>query len=150
MPTPAPTTAPAASDAAATPRIAIIGRIDDTASEVSAFIEQLGMEPIILGNLPGATSAISVDKLEELRGVDFAVFLPADEDSTAPTLLATGFLLAVLAKNRICFVAAAGTTPKLPLEGALSVTLDDGGFWHLPLAREMKRAGLAVDLNRLL
>ena len=139
-----------APDANATPRIAIIGKIDDTASEVSSFMEQLGMEPIVLGNLPGGASSLSVDKLEELRGVDFAVFLPADDANSAPMLLATGFLLAVLEKKRICFVSAAGSQAKPPLEGALSVTLDDGGFWHLPLAREMKRAGIAVDLNRLL
>jgi hypothetical protein len=34
------------------------------------------------------------------------------------------------------------------LKGATRITVDEAGVWRLLLAREMKRAGLDVDLNR--
>ena len=36
------------------------------------------------------------------------------------------------------------------LLGATTIAIDDSGVWRLLLAREMKRAGLDVDLNRAL
>jgi len=30
------------------------------------------------------------------------------------------------------------------------LTLDKNGAWHLPLARELKAAGLSIDLNKAL
>ena len=133
------------------PRIAIIGPLDDTASEVSGFAEQMGLEPVIIGNPPGGGAAVSLDKLEELRDLDFAILLPAEKADAAASLLAIGFLLAVLGRNRICFVTD-GSADGLPeLEGAQKVTVDGaGGMWRLLLAREMRRAGLEVDLNRAL
>jgi hypothetical protein len=147
-PAPAPTAmpTPASTPSASTRRVAIIGPLDDTASQVSDFIEQLGLEPVMIGNQPGAEAAISVDSLEQLRSLDFAIFTPADGPESPSTLLATGFLLAVLSKGRICFVGSG--TQKSVLEGAARVAIDDSGLWHLLLAREMKRAGVDVDLNK--
>ncbi len=132
----------------ATARVAVIGALDDTASELSQLLEQLGLEPVMVGNQPGAQAAISVSALEELRGVDFAVFTPAQGGDAPSTLLATGFLLAVLSKDRICFLGAGSGSSKSALEGALTVAIDDSGLWHLLLARAMKRAGVDVDLNK--
>lgn len=129
-------------------RVAIIGPLDDIASDVSGFAEQLGLEPVIIGNPPGTGAAVSLDKLDELRELDFAILLPAEAEDAAASLLAIGFLLAVLGRQRICFVAgeSAGSLPAL--DGALKVTMDgEGGMWRLLLAREMRRAGLDVDLN---
>jgi len=36
------------------------------------------------------------------------------------------------------------------LQGVIYVTMDDREGWHLQLAREMKAAGMEVDLNRAL
>jgi predicted nucleotide-binding protein len=33
--------------------------------------------------------------------------------------------------------------------GVLYVSVDDDGAWKLKLAKEMKHAGLSIDLNRL-
>lgn len=143
-PTAMPTPAPASS--ASTGRVAVIGTLDDTASQVSDFLEQMGLEPVMIGGQPGTEAAISVDSLDELRGLDYAIFTPADGPESPSTLLATGFLLAVLSKDRICFLGAAGR--KSALEGALNVAVDDNGLWHLLLARAMKRAGVEVDLNK--
>lgn len=122
-------------------RVALIGKIDDAASEVSAFLEQLGLEPVVIGNATSALAAI--ERVEELRGVDFAIMLPARDDEAPQGMLAIGFLLATLGRSKICFLSKA-----TPWQGALQVALDEGGLWKLLLAREMKRAGVDVDLNK--
>lgn len=137
-------TAPATSSAR---RVAIVGS-GDAATQAVGLLEQLGMEPVVYGDAPGGGDAASIERLETLRGVDFAIFLPSQDAGAAPTLLAIGFLLAVVGRGRICLLAP-GTQATMPLLGAATrVEVDDGGLWHLLLAREMKRAGLDVDLNR--
>jgi len=135
-----------ASTPATSRRVAIVGS-GDAATQAVGLLEQLGMEPVIYGDAPGGADAGSIERLETLRGVDFAIFLPQDAGA-APTLLAIGFLLAVVGRGRIC-VLASGTQASMPLLGAATrVEVDESGLWPLLLAREMKRAGLDVDLNR--
>jgi hypothetical protein len=124
-----------------TRRVALIGKIDDSASEVSAFLEQLELEPVVIGSATSALAAI--ERVEELRGVDFAVMLPARDDEAPQGMLAIGFLLATLGRSKICFLSK-----DTPWQGALQVALDESGLWKLLLAREMKRTGLEIDLNR--
>ncbi len=102
----------------------------------------------MVGHQPGSQAAISVSALEELRNVDFAVFTPGDGAQAPSTLIATGFLLAVLAKERVCFLSSGSGSGKSLIEGAINVAMDDTGLWHLMLARSMKRAGVEVDLNK--
>ncbi|MBC7602669.1 MAG: hypothetical protein H7255_08430, partial [Ramlibacter sp.] len=55
-----------------------------------------------------------------------------------------------LGRSRICLLASVDQKLHASLDGATRVTPDAAGVWHLVLAREMKRAGLEVDLNRVL
>jgi hypothetical protein len=62
--------------------------------------------------------------------------------------LELGFLLGVLGPDRIC-VLQQGTAGS-PLAGLAHHAVDDAGVWRLVLAREMKKAGLDIDLNKAL
>ena len=65
-------------------------------------------------------------------------------------LLEIGFLLGSIGRGRLCFLVA-GKPEAVPELGAVARhTMDDAGVWRLLLAREMKQAGLEVDLNRAL
>jgi hypothetical protein len=59
-----------------------------------------------------------------------------------------GFCMGRLGNKRLCIVtpadAPAGDTRGLP-----SILLDNGEGWQLSLARQLRRAGINVDLNRL-
>jgi predicted nucleotide-binding protein len=138
---PASTPAPAAASAAGrTPRIAIVCRDDEAGEAVTTFIAELGLEPVI-SQEPGVDGA-SLEVLEGLRQTDFALVLQAERQ------LEIGFLLAALGRPRV-FVLQAGATPPA-LAGLTHHTIEDSGVWRLLLARAMKQAGLAVDLNRAL
>lgn len=123
-------------------RIAVLGTVASNNAEILELLQTLGLEAVEVEAPAANAGPQAFDKLEDLRGVQFAVVLPAP-DATG-TLLALGFLLGCLDRRRICFAEGAVS----PWDGAMRVSLDDGGLWRLLLAREMKRAGLDVDLNR--
>jgi hypothetical protein len=110
---------------------------DATARALAAFLEQLGLAAITVG--AGATP--SAEALEKLREVEFAVLMRADR------ALETGFLLGALGRPRVCLLLPPESTAT-GLEALTRVPLDNTGMWHLLLARTMKQAGLAIDLNR--
>jgi len=124
-------------------RVLILGDGGDTTVQVLEFLEQIGMESAIL-------DTPSVERLDALRDAGFALLMPSQENEGAATMLAIGFMLAVLGRQRICLLAPAGQVTSSVLDGVLRVAPDDTGVWRLLLAREMKRAGLDVDLNKAL
>lgn len=114
----------------------MIGRPGDAACDaVAGFVTGLGWVPAIISPQPHDGGGLgALDALEVLRGIEFAIVLQADY------LLEIGFLLGSLGRKRIHFLG--GSADK--------ATLDADGLWRLLLAREMKQAGLDVDLNRAL
>ena len=59
-----------------------------------------------------------------------------------------GFLVGRLGLSRVCLIQALGK-PTVDGSPVATIMLDAHGGWQLPLARTLKRAGVAVDLNRL-
>lgn len=121
-------------------RVAILGLGGDAVGDACQFMEQLGLEAAIL-------DAVSIDQLEGLRNVAFLLLLPGNKSDAPAAMLAIGFMLAALGRNRIaCLLSQDDALPDV-LKGATSISVDEAGLWRLLLAREMKRAGLEVDLN---
>jgi predicted nucleotide-binding protein len=133
-------------------RVAIVCRLGQAVGEaVSSFVAQLGLEPVVLPD-PADGEGTFIERLGGGRDLDFAiVLLSADTLGAAPAvLLEIGFLLGALGRDRTCFVLEAKQALVPELEGVLRQTMDDDGLWRLLLAREMKQAGLSVDMNRAL
>ena len=63
--------------------------------------------------------------------------------------LETGFLLGALRGARVCLLLPASASAP-GLDSLARIPLDAGGVWRLLLAREMKQAGLDIDLNKAL
>jgi predicted nucleotide-binding protein len=139
MPTSAPASAIVSADGR-TPRVAIVCRDDEAGEAVTTFIADLGLEPVI-SQEPSVDGA-SLEVLEGLRHADFALVLQAERQ------LEIGFLLAALGRPRVFVLQTGAASPALA--GLTHHTIEDSGVWRLLLARAMKQAGLAVDLNRAL
>ena len=115
----------------------------DAARQACEFVEQIGLEAVVL-------DTVSVERLDSLRDAAFLLLLPGEDAEAAPAMLVIGFMLAVLGRSRIaCLQSGQGALPSV-LQGAITIAIDESGLWRLLLAREMKRAGLDVDLNRAL
>jgi hypothetical protein len=139
-PTPAPTAmkTPASDPSASTSgRVLVLG--DGAAgADAAELLAQLGMDTAVI-------DTPTVDRLESARDAGYAIVVGTEGGDA--TMLAIGFLLALVGRSRIALLAE-----EMPdaLSGCVHIVPDDDGLWRLLLAREMKKAGLEVDLNRAL
>lgn len=143
-------------------RVFIVHGHDLNAAQLcAAFLSKLGLEPIILHELPNAGRTI-IEKFVDYSDVAFAVVLltpddrggPADSppDSHLPrarqnVILELGYFLGRLTRSRVCALYVAGVEIPSDYSGVLFVPFDESGGWRLALGRELKAAGFSIDLN---
>jgi hypothetical protein len=108
-------------------------------------VTQLGLEAVLLRDPSDTAGGAYIDRLDALRGLDYAIVLLSEGESA---LLEIGFLLGAIGRARMCFVVAGKPVPAPHWEGVPRHAIDDSGLWRLLLAREMRQAGLDVDMNR--
>ncbi len=130
---------------------------------VARFIQALKLNPVILDEQANQGKTI-IEKFEQHAddGVGFAVVVitPDDVGGVAGTdakdlkprarqniIFELGYFFGRL--GRQCVVALYQSGIELPsdIAGVLYVPFDNDGTWKVRLAKEMKVAGLAVDLN---
>lgn len=143
-------------------RVFIVHGRDEAAKEAAArFIARLDLEPIILHEQPNAGRTI-IEKLEGHLDVDFAVVLLTPDDvgglagdppqlqnrARQNVVLELGLFIGALGRGRVCALHKGNLELRSDFDGVVYVPMDDAGGWRLLLAREMKQAGMNVDLNR--
>ena len=138
---------------------------DEAAKHVVArFVDGLDLKPIILDEQPDAGLTI-IEKLErEARNVDFAIALltPDDvgtlkdeaDDQFKPrarqnVILELGYFMGKLGRKKVCLLIKGELENPSDLDGILYASMDNPNEWQLKLAKEMKNAGLPIDLNKL-
>ncbi len=138
------------------------GHDDLAKTSVARFIEKLGLQAIILHEQPNKGQTI-IEKFESnAANVGFAVVLLTPDDVGAPkdspndvkerarqnVILELGYFCGSLGRNRVCVLYKEGVEIPSDYLGVVYTPLDSAGGWHLKLAKEMKEAGLDVDLNK--
>lgn len=63
-------------------------------------------------------------------------------------LLELGYFIGRLGRNKVCAFKSGDVELPSNYVGVVWEKMDDGGGWKLALARELKAAGLEVDLNK--
>jgi predicted nucleotide-binding protein len=128
---------------------------------VARFLEKLRLNVVILHEKPSAGRTI-IEKFEaESAPAAFAVILLTDDDfggaqngeahprARQNVVFEMGYFVGVLSREKV----AALVTPGLELPGDYSgvvyITLE-GESWKLELAKEMRHAGIEIDMNRAL
>lgn len=135
---------------------------DESAREGTArFLEKLGLEPIILNEQPNAGRTI-IEKVERYAEVAFAVVLLTPDDIGAVhgnpqhdlkprarqnVILELGYFLGRLGRTHVAALIKGDVEKPSDYDGVVYLDLDPAGAWKLQLARELKTAGLNVDLN---
>lgn len=137
---------------------------DEAAKQsVARFIERLGLHAVILHEQPNAGRTI-IQKFEDYSNAGFAVVLLTPDDMGFPqdrpeekkprtrqnVIFELGYFIGKLGRNRVCALYKEGVEIPSDFEGVLYVSMDAGGGWQLTLAREIKHAGIEVDLNKVL
>jgi predicted nucleotide-binding protein len=134
---------------------------DEGAREtVAGFLRKLDLTPIILHEHANQGRTI-IEKFEDKSNdVGFAVVLltPDDVGGTDATklqprarqnvILELGYFVAKLGRDRVCALKKGDIEVPTDYIGVGYVDLDPKGGWRLDLAREIKAAGIDVDLNK--
>jgi predicted nucleotide-binding protein len=138
------------------------GRNEAVKESVARFLEKLHLHPIILHEQPNKGRTI-IEKFEGHSDVGFAVVLLTPDDvgelasSTGEhpprarqnVILELGYFLGKLGRARVCVLHMHGLEIPSDILGVLYVPYDADNGWRLKLAKELKAAGMPVDLNRV-
>jgi predicted nucleotide-binding protein len=133
---------------------------DNAAREsVARFIEKLKLNAIILLEQPSRGRTIIQKFRDHAELAGFAVVLLTPDDvvmakgasglqdrARQNVIFELGFFLGLLGDGHVCALNAGVEIPS-DFAGVIYEKLDPAGAWKLALAKEMKAAGLDVDMN---
>ena len=147
-----------------TRRVFVVHGHDEATKEaVARFLSKLNLEPIILHERPNQGRTI-IEKFESHADVDFAVILLTPDDRGHPSdspekarprarqnvIFELGYFVGRLGRSRVCALHKGNVEILSGYDGVIYVSMDDPQGWRLLLAREIKAAGIDVDLNAAL
>jgi predicted nucleotide-binding protein len=136
------------------------GHNNDSKESVARFLEKLELKPVILHEQANEGRTI-IEKFEAYSDVAFAVVLLTPDDvgyavnnqneasarARQNVIFELGFFTAALSRKHTCALYTKGVELPSDFSGVLYHELDPGGAWRMHLAKELKAAGLPVDMN---
>ena len=143
-------------------RVFVIHGHDEAAREtVARFLEQLGLEPVILHEKANKGRTI-IEKFEHHADVGFAVVLLTPDDigglkdkksdlkprARQNVILEMGFFLGKLGRQRVCPLVKGDVETPSDYDGVVYTDLDGACGWKMKLVQELKAAGFDVDANK--
>jgi predicted nucleotide-binding protein len=139
------------------------GHNDALKTSVARLLEKLDLQPIILHEEPNRGRTV-IEKFLDNSDVAFAVVLLTGDDRGGPVkespekyhlrsrqnvIFELGYFIGTLGRKRIAAIYQQNVDIPSDYSGVLFIPHDDLGVWQLHLAREIRAAGIKVDLNRL-
>lgn len=126
------------------------------------LIKSLDYEPVVLFKEPNGGKTI-IEKLErEVKDVAFAIILytPCDEGRAVGesellprarqnVVFEHGLMCGMLGRGRVVALKSGDVEIPTDLLGIVYISYDEGGVWKYYIAKEMKAAGLNIDLNKI-
>jgi len=138
------------------------GRNDTILQNIARFLEKIDIKPIILFEQAGKGQTV-IEKLENHSNVGYAIVLltPDDigkfatEDNLKPrarqnVILELGYFIGKLRRNFVGVLYDESVELPSDYRGVEYIKLDAEGAWRLKLAKEMKVAGLNIDMNKII
>ena len=130
---------------------------------VSGFLRKLGLIPIILHEQSSGGDTL-IEKVERYSDVDYVIVLVTPDDLGGSTLEPSklqararqnvifehGYLFGRLGRRRVCALYVKGVELPSDMHGIVYIEFSEGEGWQFRLARELKDAGLDIDLPSLL
>lgn len=158
----APLGNPAAEQTSGSRKVFVVHGHDEGAREaVARFLEQIGLEPIILHERANQGRTI-IEKVEAEADVLFAVVLltPDDEGckkggSLQPrarqnVVFELGYFVGHLGRNHVCALMRGEVEIPSDFTGVVYAKFDESGGWKQALGRELEAAGIVFDWNKIM
>jgi hypothetical protein len=152
-------------DGARRRRVFLVHGHDAAAKEaVARVLEKFALEVTILDEQANRGLTTVIEKLGSHADADYAVVLLTGDDwgglrgckpeelrprARQNVVLELGYFAARLGRNRVSVLYEEGVEIPSDTSGVLWIGLDASGGWQLRLARELKAAGLPVEIERL-
>ena len=138
------------------------GHDEAVKQSLARFLEKLGIEVVILHEQPNRGRTI-IEKFEDYSDVGFAVVLLTPDDlggskneldnllprARQNVILELGFFIGKLGRERVCALYKGDLEIPSDFSGVIWIRMDREGAWQFKLSRELKAAGLNIDLNKL-
>lgn len=139
------------------------GHDDHMKISVARFVAQLQLEPVILHEQPNGGRTI-IEKFIDHSEVGYAIVLLAGDDkgglaseqadgyrlrARQNVIFELGFFIGKLGRSRVVALHREGVEIPSDYSGVLFVPFDKAGVWQLHVAKEMRAAGMKVDLNKI-
>jgi len=138
------------------------GHDEGARAEVCRLLERLDLEPVVLHEQANAGRTI-IEKFEEYAECSYTVVLLTPDDVGYPggkpdekqprarqnVILELGYFLGKLGRQRVCVLYKEDVEMPSDYQGVLYVSLERDD-WQWKLAREMKKSGMDLDVNKLL
>jgi predicted nucleotide-binding protein len=137
------------------------GHAEGPREAVARFLEQLGLEPIVLHERANRGRTI-IEKFEAHADVGFAIVLltPDDEGgrqggkqhprARQNVILELGYFIGRLGRSQVCALKAGDVELPSDILGVAWTPLDPGGAWKQRLAKELEAAGYGLDWNKMM
>jgi predicted nucleotide-binding protein len=125
------------------------GAHDPAGESIVQFMQQLAL-PVVTADLNNGL----VESLEGRSDMSFVIVMnsPTADQKAAVSdhvMFKLGYCAGKMGLKRMCMMDSAAHAAVSETHGIPHVPVDAGGGWQLHLARQMKRAGLDIDLNKL-
>lgn len=139
------------------------GHDEQIKESVARFVERLGLEAIILHEKPNGGKTI-IEKFEKYSDVSFTIVLLTPDDfggsklkpkivndrARQNVIFELGFFIGKYSRNRVCALLKDKIEYPSDYSGVIYINIDSSGAWKFKLAKEMKQAGLDIDLNKVI
>jgi len=139
----------------------IHGRDEAMKESILEFLEKLELRAIILHEQPDGGKSM-MEKSGESPDIRFAIILLTPDDIAAPrnkpkerqtrasqnVIFEFGYFLNKLGRGKVCALYREGVEIPSDYPGVVTIPMDSRGAWRLLVAREIKQAGMEIDLNK--
>jgi predicted nucleotide-binding protein len=136
----------------------IHGHDKELKNEVQLLLYRAGVDDIVLHEQPDKGRTI-IDKLiEESKDACYVIALLSPDDELANgtsqarqnVILEIGYFLGKLGKERVRLLKKGQVDIPSDLQGILYEVYDKDGAWRIKLLKEMKAAGISIDVDSVL
>lgn len=144
-------------------RIFLVHGHDTELKETTArFLEKLGLKPVILHEQTSKGLTI-IEKFEEYSDVAFAVVLLTPDDHGSKigekekflkrarqnVIFELGYFIGKLGRKNVVGLVKDNIEIPSDYTGIIYIGVDNNDGWKMMLSKEMKAAGLKIDLNKI-
>lgn len=139
------------------------GHDDIAKTKTARFIQQLGLEPIILHEQASGSKTV-IEKIEAFTEVGFGIVLytPCDTGGKIDTVVKYqnrarqnvvfehGFLIGKIGRKNVCALVKGDVETPNDISGVVYVKMDEDDAWQMKVFKELKNSGYDVDANNFL